>query len=147
MRALDVQVHARDDGFEVVVGGRVVRDELRSGDVTSRVIPEDATTVHYEGEMVVVIGKTASHVDEADVSQHIFGITAGNDVSERHWQRDDLQWVRANPGRFFARGRYEGALAWAKSAEAALQVLEPEPSFTTASMLMSLGSAHRAKAL
>ena len=37
MRALDVQVHPQDDGFEVVVGGRVVQDELRSGEVTSRV--------------------------------------------------------------------------------------------------------------
>ena len=25
----------------------------------------------------------------------VFGITAGNDVSERNWQRDDLQWLRA----------------------------------------------------
>ena len=37
LRALDVQVMPLDDGFQVVVGGRVVRDELRSPEVTSRV--------------------------------------------------------------------------------------------------------------
>jgi cytidylate kinase len=37
MRTLDVQVRALEDGFEVVVGGRPVRDELRSTAVTSRV--------------------------------------------------------------------------------------------------------------
>jgi 2-keto-4-pentenoate hydratase/2-oxohepta-3-ene-1,7-dioic acid hydratase in catechol pathway len=30
-----------------------------------------------------------------EVSKHIFGITAGNDVSERDWQKNDLQWFRA----------------------------------------------------
>jgi 2-keto-4-pentenoate hydratase/2-oxohepta-3-ene-1,7-dioic acid hydratase in catechol pathway len=59
------------------------------------VYPGDAKNLHYEGEMVVVIGKRASNVPEADAAQYIFGITAGNDVSERDWQRDDLQWFRA----------------------------------------------------
>jgi 2-keto-4-pentenoate hydratase/2-oxohepta-3-ene-1,7-dioic acid hydratase in catechol pathway len=51
--------------------------------------------VHYEGELVVVIGKTAKNVSVEDASDYIFGVTAGNDVSERDWQRDDLQWLRA----------------------------------------------------
>lgn len=59
------------------------------------VIPADATNVHYEGELVVVIGRTASNVSEEDAPDYIFGVTAGNDVSERNWQRDDLQWLRA----------------------------------------------------
>ena len=37
MRALDVHVRALEDGFEVVVGGRSVSEELRSTEVTSRV--------------------------------------------------------------------------------------------------------------
>jgi cytidylate kinase len=37
MRALDVRVSPTDVGFDVVVGGRVVRDELRTPEVTSRV--------------------------------------------------------------------------------------------------------------
>ena len=59
------------------------------------VIPADAGNVHYEGELVVVIGKTASRVSVENAPDHIFGVTAGNDVSERDWQRGDLQWVRA----------------------------------------------------
>ncbi|MCW8194413.1 fumarylacetoacetate hydrolase family protein [Proteobacteria bacterium 005FR1] len=59
------------------------------------VIPSDSTNIHYEGEMVVVIGKKAKDIAPEEVQNHIFGITIGNDVSERAWQRDDLQWFRA----------------------------------------------------
>lgn len=59
------------------------------------VFPEGANNVHYEAELVVVIGRKAKNIAEADASKHIFGITAGNDVSERDWQKEDLQWFRA----------------------------------------------------
>ena len=59
------------------------------------IIPPDAQSVHYEGELVVVIGQTAKSVSIEDAPQYIFGVSAGNDVSERAWQRDDLQWLRA----------------------------------------------------
>jgi 2-keto-4-pentenoate hydratase/2-oxohepta-3-ene-1,7-dioic acid hydratase in catechol pathway len=59
------------------------------------VAPADATNLHYEGEMVLVIGKTCSNVSEAEAMECVFGITAGNDVSERDWQAADLQWFRA----------------------------------------------------
>lgn len=59
------------------------------------VYPEGATDLHYEAEMVVVIGKTARKVSPAEAGEYIFGITAGNDVSERAWQANDLQWFRA----------------------------------------------------
>lgn len=59
------------------------------------VYPPDATDLHYEGELVVVIGSTASRIDESEAAAHIFGVTAGNDVSERNWQANDLQWFRA----------------------------------------------------
>jgi 2-keto-4-pentenoate hydratase/2-oxohepta-3-ene-1,7-dioic acid hydratase in catechol pathway len=59
------------------------------------IYPSDAENLHYEGELVVVIGKRARNVSVADAPQYIFGITAGNDVSERNWQRADLQWFRA----------------------------------------------------
>ncbi|HXV86826.1 MAG TPA: fumarylacetoacetate hydrolase family protein [Gemmatimonadales bacterium] len=59
------------------------------------VMPPDATDLHYEGELVIVIGRRAKNVTMAEAPAHIFGVTAGNDVSERAWQRDDLQWFRA----------------------------------------------------
>ena len=59
------------------------------------IYPPDAENLHYEGEMVLVIGRRASHVAPAEASAYVFGVTAGNDVSERNWQRNDLQWFRA----------------------------------------------------
>ncbi len=59
------------------------------------VFPEGASNVHFEGELVVVIGKKASRVSKEEAKGYVFGVTAGNDVSERNWQRDDLQWFRA----------------------------------------------------
>ena len=58
-------------------------------------IPPDAEVIHAEGEVVVVIGRSTRHVRPEEAADHIFGVTAGNDVSERTWQRDDLQWLRA----------------------------------------------------
>jgi 2-keto-4-pentenoate hydratase/2-oxohepta-3-ene-1,7-dioic acid hydratase in catechol pathway len=66
---------------------------IANGD--SIVLPQDATNVHYEGELVVVIGKKAKNVSKADAPSYVFGVTAGNDVSERAWQQADLQWFRA----------------------------------------------------
>ena len=59
------------------------------------VLPEGATNTHYEAEMVLVIGRRAKNVSVEDAPDYIFGVTAGNDVSERAWQRSDLQWFRA----------------------------------------------------
>ncbi|HLI98750.1 MAG TPA: fumarylacetoacetate hydrolase family protein [Bradyrhizobium sp.] len=54
------------------------------------VIPAIATEqIHYEGELVVVIGKKAKHLSERDAMDCVFGYTIGNDVSERSWQKAD----------------------------------------------------------
>lgn len=57
--------------------------------------PKDAMNVHFEGEMVLVIGKTAKEVSLDDASDYIWGVTVGNDLTERSWQGRDLQWMRA----------------------------------------------------
>lgn len=64
------------------------------------ILPEDATEqVHYEAEMVVVIGRRAHRVSKEDALDYVLGVTCGNDVSERYWQNDkdnkDVQWWRA----------------------------------------------------
>jgi 2-keto-4-pentenoate hydratase/2-oxohepta-3-ene-1,7-dioic acid hydratase in catechol pathway len=61
-------------------------------------IPDGAKNVHYEGELVVVIGKTLARASKQEAAAGIFGVTCGNDVSERDWQngaQKDLQWWRA----------------------------------------------------
>ncbi|MGH9349917.1 MAG: fumarylacetoacetate hydrolase family protein [Vicinamibacterales bacterium] len=59
------------------------------------VFPRGATDVHYEGELVIVIGRTASKVPLAEAAAYVFGVTAGNDVAERAFQRRDIQWLRS----------------------------------------------------
>jgi len=66
------------------------------------VIPPDAESVHFEGELVVVIGATVRNVDPDGAAAAVFGLAAGNDVSERTWQRNDLQWLRAKGSDTFA---------------------------------------------
>lgn len=61
-------------------------------------IPPDAHNVHYEGELVIVIGRRCRRASHAEAEAAIFGYTCGNDVSERDWQNGpdrDMQWWRA----------------------------------------------------
>jgi 2-keto-4-pentenoate hydratase/2-oxohepta-3-ene-1,7-dioic acid hydratase in catechol pathway len=51
--------------------------------------------VDWEGELVVVIGKTARNVSVEDAYQHIFGYTIATDISARDLQDSDGQWTRA----------------------------------------------------
>ena len=59
------------------------------------VIPADANTVQYEGEIVAVIGRRAKHLSEQDALSCVFGYTIGNDVSERDWQKSDRTFWRS----------------------------------------------------
>lgn len=59
------------------------------------ILPKDSTNVHFEGELVLIIGKKAKNVPIKDAPNYIFGVTVGNDLTERNWQANDLQWMRA----------------------------------------------------
>lgn len=59
------------------------------------VLPPEATTVHHEAELAVVIARPARRVAAADVGAYIFGYTAANDVTARDLQKADGQWTRA----------------------------------------------------
>jgi 2-keto-4-pentenoate hydratase/2-oxohepta-3-ene-1,7-dioic acid hydratase in catechol pathway len=52
------------------------------------------TELDYEGELAVVIGKTAKDVPEVDALKYVFGYTILNDVSARDFQFKDKQWTR-----------------------------------------------------
>jgi 2-keto-4-pentenoate hydratase/2-oxohepta-3-ene-1,7-dioic acid hydratase in catechol pathway len=69
------------------------------------IIPRDAAEVHYEGELVVVIGKRVKEASREEAYAAIFGATCGNDVTDRNWQygeRRDVQWWRAKGSDTFA---------------------------------------------
>jgi 2-keto-4-pentenoate hydratase/2-oxohepta-3-ene-1,7-dioic acid hydratase in catechol pathway len=62
------------------------------------VIPPTSQNLHYEGELVLIIGRRTKRADPVRARQAIWGVTCGNDVSERDWQHGpskDLQWWRA----------------------------------------------------
>jgi 2-keto-4-pentenoate hydratase/2-oxohepta-3-ene-1,7-dioic acid hydratase in catechol pathway len=60
------------------------------------IIPAIATEqIHYEGELVVVIGQKVKHLTMQNAFDCVFGYTIGNDVSERSWQKADRGLWRA----------------------------------------------------
>jgi 2-keto-4-pentenoate hydratase/2-oxohepta-3-ene-1,7-dioic acid hydratase in catechol pathway len=60
------------------------------------VIPKDAPgPVHFEGELVAVIGKRAKNLTEARALDCVAGYTLGNDLSERSFQKSDRTLWRA----------------------------------------------------
>lgn len=58
-------------------------------------LPENVGRIDLEGELVIVIGKQARKVKEADALDYVFGYTIANDVSARVLQKSDKQWGRA----------------------------------------------------
>jgi 2-keto-4-pentenoate hydratase/2-oxohepta-3-ene-1,7-dioic acid hydratase in catechol pathway len=49
-----------------------------------------------------VIGRRGKNIPRESALEYVFGVTAGNDVSERDWQANDLQWFRAKATDTFA---------------------------------------------
>lgn len=57
--------------------------------------PHQSARTDFEGEMAVVIGRTARNVSASDALDFVFGYTVANDVTARDLQKTDLQWARA----------------------------------------------------
>lgn len=55
--------------------------------------PKDATFMHYECELAVVIGKTARNVQRANAMDHVAGYTVCNDYAIRDYLEN---WYRPN---------------------------------------------------
>jgi 2-keto-4-pentenoate hydratase/2-oxohepta-3-ene-1,7-dioic acid hydratase in catechol pathway len=54
---------------------------------------EKAEKFEYEAELVIVIGRTARNVSEAEAPQYIFGYCTGNDFTARDLQSRSSQWM------------------------------------------------------
>jgi 2-keto-4-pentenoate hydratase/2-oxohepta-3-ene-1,7-dioic acid hydratase in catechol pathway len=54
---------------------------------------EKATQFDYETELVIVMGRTARNVSEADALNYIFGYCTGNDFTARDLQSRSSQWM------------------------------------------------------
>jgi len=66
------------------------------------ILPRDSRRVDYEGELGIVIGRTAKDVPKDRVNDYILGYTCVNDVTERIIQKEDGQWTRAKSYDTFA---------------------------------------------
>lgn len=58
-------------------------------------LPKVSNRVDFEGELVVVIGKTCKNVAREDAMKYVAGYCCGNDVSARDWQKGKPggQWL------------------------------------------------------
>ncbi|MDH5748450.1 MAG: fumarylacetoacetate hydrolase family protein [Rhodospirillales bacterium] len=105
------------------------------------IIPADAPErVHYEGELVVVIGKQAKNVSEADALDIVFGYTIGNDVSQRDWQYGDrTMWRGKNCDTFKPMGPWIETDVDLDSLETSVRVNgKPVITFPTNNMLFGV---------
>ncbi|WAS90277.1 fumarylacetoacetate hydrolase family protein [Nannocystis punicea] len=58
-------------------------------------LPRGYERIDMESELVVVVGRKASHVAAERAFEHVAGYAVGNDVSNRDLQKRDKQWTRA----------------------------------------------------
>lgn len=56
-------------------------------------LPRTSSKVDYEAELVIVIGKPAKYVDEAEALDYVFGYCNANDLSARDLQLRTSQWM------------------------------------------------------
>lgn len=79
-----------------------------TGHDTEVIVPADAKgPLHFEGELVAVIGRQAKHLSEEQALDCIAGYTLGNDLSERTWQFNDRTlWRGKNTDTFKPMGPF-----------------------------------------
>lgn len=65
---------------------------------TVRISEIPAERFDYEAELVIVIGRTARNVSEADALSRVFGYCVGNDLSVRDLQMRTSQWLLGKTG-------------------------------------------------
>src|SRR5919107_4901716 len=58
-------------------------------------VPTGVGEIHYESELAVVIGRTATRVKASAARDYVLGLTCLNDVTARDLQRKDVQYTRA----------------------------------------------------
>jgi 2-keto-4-pentenoate hydratase/2-oxohepta-3-ene-1,7-dioic acid hydratase in catechol pathway len=54
------------------------------------VYPKDSQMVHYEAELVIVIGRKGRRIPASQALEHVLGYTVGNDISARDFQRREM---------------------------------------------------------
>ncbi|MCG6566288.1 fumarylacetoacetate hydrolase family protein [Tessaracoccus sp. Y36] len=89
--------HAKEMGGEVPPAPLLFLKPNTSviGPNESIIRPAGVESLHFEGELALVIGRICKQVPVERVPEVIFGYTIANDVTARDWQASDGQWARA----------------------------------------------------
>lgn len=88
--------HAKDVGRDVPTEPLLF---LKAGSALAAheepvIYPPITKVVGSEGELVIVIGKTAVNVSTEEALDYVLGYTCGNDLAARDLQNRDGQWMR-----------------------------------------------------
>ena len=78
--------------------------ESQIGHEQPMILPRESTSLDYEGEIAIVIGRPGRRIPEANAWEHIAGYSCYNDGSVRDWQRHTTQWTAGK--NFFATGAF-----------------------------------------
>ncbi|MGW3810272.1 fumarylacetoacetate hydrolase family protein [Micromonospora sp. NPDC005113] len=91
---LNYASHAREANMEVpeVPTFFVKLPNALAGPGEPIIIPRVSHRIDWEGELAVVIGRTAKDVTAADAINHVAGYTVTNDVTARDYQFKTSQW-------------------------------------------------------
>ncbi len=63
--------------------------------------PSFTQSLHYEGELAVVVGRRMRHIPEEKALSYVLGYTCALDLTARDRQKTDLQWIRAKSADLF----------------------------------------------
>jgi 2-keto-4-pentenoate hydratase/2-oxohepta-3-ene-1,7-dioic acid hydratase in catechol pathway len=75
---------------EPIIFSKVPECVIATGEAIE--MPKVSTTIDYEAELAVIIGKGGKGITKADAMQHVWGYTIVNDVTARDWQNRHMQW-------------------------------------------------------
>ena len=97
--------HAKEMGGEIPTEPTIFMKATSawSGPTDDVVIPRGSTKLDYEVELAVVIGRTASYVDEREAMDYVAGYSTFCDFSERAFQKEmGGQWTKGKSADSFA---------------------------------------------
>ena len=93
---LNYRKHVEEINFEIPEEPLIFLKPPSSviGHMDHIIYPANTNRVDYEGELGIVIGKKARHVNEEEALEYVIGYTVMNDVSARDYQDKEGQWTR-----------------------------------------------------
>lgn len=88
-----IREHGREVPTEPVMWFKAATALIPHGGAIELAFPEHKTD--FESELTLVIGKRGKAIPESQAHDYIFGVTCGQDISDRVVQRGESQWTRA----------------------------------------------------